>query len=111
AVVSGGAPERRRRADARSLVARTPDLRSRGIRLPIGIVQRDEPAEAAEDGNDLTIAVARGGRTRHWSYRAAVVDHAQILEHQRAFTAFLQYLTADLGAPLASIPLLQYEIR
>src|SRR4030095_5064350 len=48
----------------------------------------------------------RDGGTSHWSYRAAVVDHAQILEHQRAFTAFLQYLTADLGAPLASIPLL-----
>lgn len=106
AVLSELETARGRRTYARSLVARTPDLRGRDIRLPIGIVQRDEPAEAAEDDNDLTISVSRDGRTSHWSYRAAVVDHAQILEHQRAFTAFLQHLTADLGAPLASIPLL-----
>ena len=90
---------------ARSLVARTPDLRGRDIRLPIGIEQRDEPEDAADD-NDLTIWVSRDGRTSNWSYRLAVVDHAQIVEHQRAFTAFLQHLTANLGAPLASISLL-----
>ena len=90
---------------ARSLVARTPDLRGRDIRLPVGIVHREEP-EGAEDDNDLTISVSRDGRTTHWSYREAIVDRARILEHQRAFTAFLQHLTADLDAPLAGIPLL-----
>jgi non-ribosomal peptide synthetase component F len=89
---------------ARSLVARTPELRGRDIRLPIGILQRDEPEDAAD--NDLTIAISRDGCTSRWTYRTAVFDHAHILELQRAFTAFRQRLAAHLDAPLAEVPLL-----
>jgi len=104
AVLNELASVRAKRTYARSLVARTPELRGRDIRLPIGIVQRDEPEDAPE--NDLTITVSRDGCTSHWTYRTAVVDHARILELQRTFTTFLQHLTAHLDAPLASVPLL-----
>ncbi len=89
---------------ARSLIARTPALGGRPIRLPIGIVQRDEPENAAD--NDLTIAVSRDGCTSHWTYRTTVFGRARILELQRAFTAFLQHLAAHRDAPLAGVPLL-----
>jgi natural product biosynthesis luciferase-like monooxygenase protein len=89
---------------ARSLVARTPELGGRAIRLPIGILQRDEPENAAD--NDLTIAVSRDGCTSHWTYRTSVFGQAHILELQSAFTAFLQHLAAHLDAPLAGVPLL-----
>ena len=89
---------------ARSLVARTPELRGREVRLPIGILQRDEPADGAD--NDLTIVVSRDGRTSHWTYRTRVFAHAHILELQRAFTTFLQHLAPHLDAPLAGVPLL-----
>ena len=62
-----------------------PELRGRGIRLPIGILQRDEPEDAAD--NDLTIAISRDGCTSQWTYRTAVFDHAHILELQRAWIA------------------------
>jgi len=104
AVLNELASVRAKRTYARSLVARTPELRGRDIRLPIGIVQRDEPEDAPE--NDLTIAVSRDGCTSHWTYRTAVVDHARILELQRTFTTFLQHVAARLDAPLASVPLL-----
>jgi natural product biosynthesis luciferase-like monooxygenase protein len=104
AVLNELAIVRAKQTYARSLVARTPELRGRGIRLPIGIVQRDEPEDGAD--NDLTIAVSRDGRTTHWTYRTSVVDRAQILQCQRAFTEFLPRLTADLDAPLAGITLL-----
>jgi natural product biosynthesis luciferase-like monooxygenase protein len=89
---------------ARSLVARTPELRGRDIRLPVGIVQQDEPENAAD--NDLTIAVSRDGCTSHWTYRTAVFGHAHILELQRAFTVFLQHLASDVDAPLAGVQIL-----
>ena len=89
---------------ARSLEARTPELRGRDIRLPIAILQRDEPEDAAD--NDLTIAVSRDGCTSHWTYRTAIFGHAHILGLQRSFTAFLQHLAADLDAPLAGVPIL-----
>ncbi len=104
AVLNELASARANRTYARSLVARTPELRGRDIRLPIGIVQRDETEDAPE--NDLTIAVSRDGCTSHWTYRTAVFDHARILELQRTFTTFRQHLTAHLDAPLASVPLL-----
>ncbi len=104
AVLNELASVRAKRTYARSLVARTPELRGRDIRLPIGIVQRDEPEDAPE--NDLTIAVSRDGCTSHWTYRTAVVDRARILELQRTFTTFLQHVAARLDAPLASVPLL-----
>ncbi len=104
AVLNELASARAKHTYARSLVARTPELRGRDIRLPVGILQRDEPEDAAD--NDLTIAVSRDGRTSHWTYRTSVFDHAQILEHQRMFTTFLEHLTAQLDAPLASVPLL-----
>jgi natural product biosynthesis luciferase-like monooxygenase protein len=104
AVLKELASARANQTYARSLVARTPELRGRDIRLPIGILQRDEPEDAAD--NDLTIAVARDGCTTHWTYRTPVFDHARILELQRAFTTFLQHLTAHLDAPLAYVPLL-----
>jgi natural product biosynthesis luciferase-like monooxygenase protein len=88
---------------ARSLVARTPELGGRTVRLPIGILQRDEPEDAAD--NDLTIAVSRDGCTSHWTYRTSVFSRARILELQRAFTAFLQHLPAHLDAPLAGVPI------
>ena len=89
---------------ARSLVARTPELRGRGIRLPIGIVQGDGPAERAD--NDLTIAVSRDGRTTRWTYRTRVFDDAGVPRLQRGFTTFLGHLSAHRDAPLASVPLL-----
>ena len=89
---------------ARSLEARTPELRGRDIRLPIAILQRDEPEDAAD--NDLTIAVSRDGCTSHWTYRTAIFGHAHILGLQRSFTAFLQHLAADVDAPLAGVPIL-----
>jgi natural product biosynthesis luciferase-like monooxygenase protein len=104
AVLNELASARAKRTYARSLVARTPELRGRDIRLPIGIVQRDEPEDAPE--NDLTIAVSCDGCTSHWTYRTAVVDHARILELQHTFTTFLQHVAARLDAPLASVPLL-----
>jgi natural product biosynthesis luciferase-like monooxygenase protein len=87
---------------ARSLVARTPGLGGRAIRLPVGILQRDEPENAAD--NDLTIAVARDGCTSQWTYRTSVFGHTHILELQRAFAVFLQHLAAHLDAPLAGVP-------
>ncbi|HKW92528.1 MAG TPA: MupA/Atu3671 family FMN-dependent luciferase-like monooxygenase [Methylomirabilota bacterium] len=93
-----------RQTYARSLPARTPELRGRDVRLPVGIVQRDGPEDAVE--NDLTIAVSSDGRTSHWTYRTSVFDPAQILERQRAFTAFLRRLTVGPDAPLAAISLL-----
>ena len=104
AVMNDLAITRANQTYARSLVARTPELRGRGIRLPIGILQRDEPEEAAD--NDLTIAISRDGCTSQWTYRTAVFDHARILELQRAFTAFRQHLAAHLDAPLGEVPLL-----
>ena len=93
---------------ARSLVARTPELRGRDLRLPIGIVQRDEPGGSADD--DLTIAVASDGRTTYWTYRTSVHDRTHILERQRAFAEFLPRLAANLAAPLAGIsPLAEAE--
>jgi natural product biosynthesis luciferase-like monooxygenase protein len=104
AVLNDLASARAKQTYARSVVARTPKLRGRDIRLPIGILQRDEPENAAD--NDLTIAVSRDGCTSHWTYRTPVLDHAHILELQHAFTAFLQHLAAHLDAPLADVPLL-----
>jgi non-ribosomal peptide synthetase component F len=89
---------------ARSLVARTPELRGRGMRLPVGILQRDSPEDAAD--NDLTITVSRDGRTSHWTYRTALFDRARILELQDAFTVFLQHVAAHVDGPLAQAPLL-----
>jgi natural product biosynthesis luciferase-like monooxygenase protein len=103
-VLSELATARARRTYARSLVARTPELRGRDLRLPIGIRQRDEPADAAD--NDLTIAVSRDGRTSHWTYRTSVWDRARVLEVQRAFTAFLPHLATHRDAPLAGVPLM-----
>ena len=88
----------------RSLVARTPELRGRDMRLPVGILQRDAPGDAAD--NDLTITVARDGRTSHWTYRTALFDRARILELQGAFTVFLQHVAAHVDARLAQVPLL-----
>jgi natural product biosynthesis luciferase-like monooxygenase protein len=93
-----------RQTYARSLVARTPELRGRGIRLPIAILQRDAPEEVAD--NDLTITVSRDGRTSHWTYRTAAFDRARILELQGAFTAFLQRVAAHGDRPLGQVPLL-----
>ena len=104
AVLSELAIARANQTYARSLVARTPELRGRAIRLPIGLLQGDEPEEAAD--NDLTIALSRDGRTSHWNYRTSVFDHGRIQELQRAFTTFLQHLAADLEAPLAGVSLL-----
>lgn len=89
---------------ARSIVARTPELRGRDLRLPIGVLQRAEAPDAA--ANDLTIAVAPDGCTTHWTYRTAVFDRGRILELQGAFTVFLQHLAAQLDRPLAQVPLL-----
>ena len=88
----------------RSLVARTPELRGRDVRLPIGILQRDAPEDAAD--NDLTITVSRDGRTSHWTYGTARFDRARILELQGAFTVFLQHVAAHVDTPLAQVPLL-----
>ena len=104
AVLSELATARANHTYARSLVARTPELRGGAVRLPIGLLQRDEPEDAAD--NDLTIAVSRDGCTSHWTYRTSVFDHAQILELQRVFTVFRQHLTADPEAPLAGVSLL-----
>ena len=87
-----------------SLVARTPELRGRDMRLPVGILQQDAPGDAAD--NDLTITVARDGRTSHWTYRTALFDQARILELQGAFTVFLQHVAAHVDARLAQVPLL-----
>jgi len=89
---------------ARSVVARTPTLRGRDIRLPVGILQRDGPENAAD--NDLTIAVSRDGSSSHWTYRTSVFAHGRVLELQHAFRTFLQHLTVDVDAPLADVPLL-----
>ena len=88
----------------RSLVARTPELRGRDMRLPVGILQQDAPGDAAD--NDLTITVARDGRTSHWTYRTAIFDQARILELQSAFTVFLQHVAAHVDERLAQVPLL-----
>ena len=88
----------------RSLVARTPELRGRDMRLPVGILQQDAPGDAAD--NDLTIAVARDGRTSHWTYRTAILNQARILELQSAFTVFLQHVAAHVDERLAQVPLL-----
>ena len=104
AVVNELARARAERTYARSLVARTPELRGRDIRLPIGILQRDEPGNAAD--NDLTIAISRDGCASHWTYRSPVFDRAHILELQLAFTVFLRHLTAHIDAPLGHVPLL-----
>jgi len=61
----------------RSLVARSPELRGRDMRLPVGILQRDSPEDAAD--NDLTITVSRDGLTSHWTYRTSLFDRARIL--------------------------------
>ena len=97
------ATARATRTYARSLVARIPELRGRDLRLPIAILQRDEPADTAD--NDLTIAVSRDGRTSHWTYRTSSWDRARVLEVQSAFTVFLQHLPAHRDAPLAGVPL------
>jgi non-ribosomal peptide synthetase component F len=89
---------------ARSVVARTPKLRGRDIRLPLGILQRDGPESVAD--NDLTISVSRDGSTSHWTYRTSVFGHRHVLELQHAFRTFLQNLTADVDTPLAGVPLL-----
>ena len=104
AVLTDLVSARAKQTYARSLVARTPELRGRDIRLPVGILQQDDPGDAAD--NDLTIAVSRDGCTSHWTYRTAIFDHAHILGLQRTFTAFLQHLAADLDAPLAGVPIL-----
>ena len=104
AVLDAVASARAHETYARSLVARTPELRGRNIRLPVGILQRDEPDDCAD--NDLTIAVSRDGCTSRWTYRTAVFDHARILELQRAFTTFRQHLTAHRDVRLAHVPLL-----
>jgi natural product biosynthesis luciferase-like monooxygenase protein len=88
---------------ARSLLARTPELRGRDIRLPVVIVQGEEPPDAAD--SDLTITVSRNGRTGYWTYRTAAFDQARILELQHIFTTFLPHLVAHLDAPLAHVPL------
>jgi natural product biosynthesis luciferase-like monooxygenase protein len=88
----------------RSLVARTPELRGRDMWLPVVILQRDAPQDAAD--NDLTITVARDGRTTHWTYRTALFDRARILDLQGAFTVFLQHVAAHADTPLAQAPLL-----
>jgi natural product biosynthesis luciferase-like monooxygenase protein len=88
----------------RSLVARTPELRGRDVQLPVGILQRDVPDDVAD--NDLTVTVARDGRTTHWTYRTALFDRARILDLQGAFTVFLQHVAAHADTPLAQAPLL-----
>ena len=88
----------------RSLVARTPELRGRDMRLPVGILQQDAPGDAAD--NDLTITVARDGRTSHWTYRTSIFDQARILELQSGFTVFLQHVAAHVDERLAQVPLL-----
>ena len=103
-VLAALAGVRGRHTYARSLVARTPELRGRDLRMRIGIVQGDGPDVTAD--NDLTIAVSRDGRTSHWTYRASIHDLAEILERQRAFTEFLPRLTADLAAPLTGVTVL-----
>lgn len=104
AAMAALASARAKRTYARSLVARTPELRGHDLRLPVGVVQQEEPDEAAD--NDLTITVSRDGRTTHWTYRTSVYDRDQLLERQRAFSEFLSRLTADLDAPLAGVPVL-----
>ncbi|HZP39602.1 MAG TPA: MupA/Atu3671 family FMN-dependent luciferase-like monooxygenase [Methylomirabilota bacterium] len=108
-VLAALASARAGRTYARSLVARTPELRGRDLRLPVAIVQR-ERADAGAD-SDLTIAVSRDGVTTHWTYRTSVYDRGQIVERQRAFTEFVERLAADLAAPLASAPVVDESER
>src|SRR5258705_894974 len=88
---------------ARSLVARTPELRGRGMRLPAGILQPDSPEDA--DANDPPIPVSRAGRTTHWTYRTALFDRARIIELQGAFTLFLLTTPAHVEKPPREVPL------
>lgn len=104
AVLADLARARAEQTYARSVVARTPKLRGRDVRLPVGILQRDGPESVAD--NDLTISVSRDGSTSHWTYRTSVFGHGHVLELQHAFLTFRQNLTADVDAPVAGVPLL-----